>query len=71
MPKLTEKQFDALATLCRWRVGSGAYIALYQVLVNGATMGDAARLAEVSYINVYEAVKSAKHKIGLCEEVVK
>lgn len=69
LPKLTDAQFEALAKISRLRVGSDKYAALYQVTVNGTTIGDAARLTGMAYSAAWTAVNCAQNNINLCKIV--
>lgn len=69
VPRLTDEQFNALAQVSRLRAGSDKYAALYQVVVNGTSIGDAARLTGVPYRSAWTAVKCAKLNIDLCKLV--
>jgi predicted DNA-binding protein (UPF0251 family) len=69
-PRLSDPQFDALAQVSRLRAGSDKYCALYQVLVKGLTIGDAAKMVGVKYSSAWDAVEAAKINIKLCEGVV-
>lgn len=68
-PRLSNDQFEALAKISRLRPGSDKYAALFQVLVNGASISDARQLTGCKYSNVWDAVEAAKININLCKSV--
>lgn len=69
LPRLTDPQFDALATVSRMRPGSDKYCALHQVLVKGLSIGDAAKKVGIKYSSAWDAVEAAKVNIDLCKNV--
>lgn len=61
---ITDEQFGALAELLRLRAGP-AEQAAFLVLVDGRTVGDAARECALSYRAAYQAVKRCREGLEL------
>ena len=63
---MSPDKFTALAELLRLRSGPAAEVAR-QVLVDGATVPDAARSAGLSYDAAHKAVKRARNGLALAQ----
>lgn len=64
MPTITPEQFDALSELLRLRAGP-AQVVVRMVLVDGATVPDAAREVAMEYRAAFQAVQRARRGLDL------
>jgi hypothetical protein len=65
--ELTEKQFDALASISRLQIGSKKMLAARAVLCWSMTPHEAAAFYKMPYRDVWRAVKNARDNIQLCK----